>query len=258
MIVGMVKPRRSRAAVTPVQTGLTLAVLTQRTDALIGRPSGLDEQLIRYRCGRDTVTALRTPERTAVVARACLAALMRGVQSDGRWRIARVDVPDRMARRLTSEAVRRCQPELWAASRVPGYRLAVSSATLSPPRVPVVRAATVGQLIDTMRQDGSRAVAATEAADTARTELIGVYQAIEDARPWGGDLLATTDGWMIGYTPTVTFSRSVCRMLADDQGIDVEPMMTEQLMPGGVRWRVIDAAAVADSSGDAYGDPYAP
>lgn len=250
----MVKPRPTPV---PTQTGITLDELEADTDVLIGRPSHLRELLSAYRRGRDTMAALRDPVRREAIERACLGAMMRGVDNDGRWRIDRLAVPDVTRRRLTSEAVRRCNPALWAQSRVPGYRLSVASATMTPPRLSAVQTGTVGQLIATMRHDGVMAVSAVHAADTARVELITTYQEIDAARAWGGELLATRDGWVIGYTPTMTFSRSVCRSLADQQCIDTEPMVAATLTRGSVRWRVIDTMATCGADRDDAGDAYA-
>lgn len=252
MIVGMVKPttrKRERRAPTPIATGLSLVALTQQTDALIGAPSGLDEHLSGYRVSRDLSVALAACERREAIERACVAALARGVDNDGRWRIQRVDVSDRSARRLTSGAVRRCQPDLWEASRVKGYRLTVSATDRPPLRLTPIRAGTVSDLIASMRLDVRRAADAQSAADDHRAALIGVYQAIESARPWGGDPMATTDGWVIGYQCIDRFSATRARELAEAQSIDVEPMMATVMISGGVRWRVVDHQGDAESVG---------
>lgn len=250
----MVKPtRRMRAPVRPTFTGLTLAELEASTDALIGRSSGLGEHLSAYRRGRDTVAAIRAPDRSAAKQAAMMAAVSRGAVTDGRWRL--VAVPDRQYRRLTAEAVRRASPDLWEASRPVAWSLSVTAGNGWPtPRVAAIRAATVGQLIASVRYDTQAANTATAAADAARLALIAVYDAIDAARPWGGVPLATADGWVIGYRAVPTFNATVCRAVADARGVDVSAWLSPVTVAGGLRV----VAASADDGGDSAGDAYAP
>lgn len=249
----MVKPRIERPA---SQTGLSLNEMAIQMTEWTGEAVPLVAEVIRYRRGRDMQAALSDPVRREAVDRACVAAMMRSVTNDGRWRIDRSATDDRVERRLTSEAVRRLSPDLWAVSKETTWRLGISGTLATPVRVIPVRSATVNDLIAVMRQDATQAKSATKDADSARRALINVFDAVTQVSVWSGEPLASTDGWTIGYQKIERFSRTVCRQRAEDASIDTELMMTEVTVRGGVRWRVVDLHE--DTESDAEGDQYAP
>jgi hypothetical protein len=215
---------------------MTLAQLSDACDELIGCEAGLLDHLSAYRAGRETVAAIRAPERVSARAAACEAAAARGADNDGRRRLRAV--PSRVAHRLTGEAVRKAHPTLWADARPVAWSLSVAvGPAWRPVRIPAIRAGTVAQLIETVAWDHQAARRAQASADAARAALIGVYQGIDDARPWGGVPLLTDDGWAIGYTARPTFSATACRELAEVRGIDLTPCLHPMVTGGG--WRVV-------------------
>lgn len=230
-----------------------LAGVAARFDEWIGRPSGIAIAVPKYRTNRDRVGALEGKARKAAIRTACEKALARGSYHDGRRRIERVSRPDRTFKRLTSEAVRQAAPALWEASRAVQVRLAIKAPQPARP-LPVIRAVSTDVLISELAREHDWLTAAKAAETASREAVMAVFTEVEQATDWRGELLATTDGWTIGYTSGEMFSAKLAAQLAPQFDVDVEAIKVEVITRGSTFYRIVDLDSGDDDGGDSYAE----
>lgn len=226
---------------------LSLAEVAAQCAELLGRETELAGDVVAYGRAHELVNAYTDKRRKATIRRAQESAVRYGSDRDSSDRIIAVRWPARTVRELRSAPVKEKAPALWKASQITQVRLAVK--TIESTIIAAPRTATVTDLIATMRSDREKLKAARGIEAVAQPALVSLFLEIDTARPWGGDPLATSDGWLLGYSAVDTFNGARCRELAPEYGVDVDMLLIPKDYRETVRYQL--ASAPSDGDGDA-------
>ena len=236
----------------PETLDLTLGQLCGQIDAYLGRDTGVHEAVNDYRRFSDEAAGLDSKG-------AFMSGLVEGISVHldraqsvpmiGARRIERVEASEQRQHRVSSEAVKQQDYGLWTDSGVVGTTLNVKTSIelVAVPDGSGTRFFTIQAAWLAWEKAKERRRFCERQRDAARDVLRDVFA--EAAATWDGATLITSDGWRLGWSSASRFNAGRCIALAEERGVDLDPMRRWTVVQRGVSFRLVDPDETDETDG---------